>query len=144
MRKPVSVITGPGRAGLFLALLLILGCQAQTPARAEVIVCPANQAAEMPERLHIKLFDTAVNTGVSRAVKILQQSINELNPAASLAVDGVIGPKTRQALCGLSEAQVLAVYARRQADFYRGIVARKPSQKKFLNGWLRRAAWLPE
>lgn len=111
---------------------------------ADLIVCPESQPAQMPGRLHAKVFDTAVNTGVSRAVKILQLSINELSQKTSIKVDGAIGPQTRRALCGLSETKLLGIYARRQADFYQGIAARKPSQKKFLKGWLRRAAWIPE
>jgi hypothetical protein len=31
----------------------------------------------------------------------------------------------------------------RQAAFYEGIVRNKPSQRKFLAGWLKRAAWIP-
>ena len=34
-------------------------------------------------------------------------------------------------------------YAEAQADHYRAIVRSKPSQEKYLKGWLRRAAWLP-
>jgi len=62
---------------------------------------------------------------------------------AGLAEDGKIGPKTLRALCGLSETAVLNLYADRQAQFYRDLAGRKPSQQKFLGGWLKRAAWLP-
>lgn len=95
------------------------------------------------ERLQIKLFDTGVNTGVGRAIKLLQQSINLINTQAKLKVDGALGPKTRAAMMGLSEHYILSTYSSEQADFYRGIVDRNPSQKRFLNGWLKRAAWIP-
>jgi lysozyme family protein len=119
-----------------LALLFAL------PALGAAIPCRPGEIPEFPDRLHQKLFDTAVNAGHSRAVKLLQQALNDAG-GARLAADGRIGPKTRAAICGLDENAVLRKYAERQAAFYRGIVARKPSQAKFLKGWLRRAAWLP-
>ncbi|MCL2029534.1 MAG: hypothetical protein FWG97_03880 [Deltaproteobacteria bacterium] len=107
-----------------------------------VISCRPGQPPPLPERLKEKLFDTAVNTGVSQASKFLQSALNRLG--AGLALDGKIGPKTLSALCGISEPVVLTLYAERQAEFYRAIVDRKPDQARFLNGWLRRAAWLPD
>lgn len=95
------------------------------------------------DRLTAKLFDTGVNTGVSRAVKLLQAALNDMLPAANLAVDGLLGPRTRAALAGPPEEAVLAVYVEKQAAYYQSIVDRKPGQAKFLKGWLRRAAWLP-
>lgn len=95
------------------------------------------------ERLQIKIFDTGVNAGVGRAIKLLQQSINLVNPQARLKVDGALGPKTRAALDGLSESYILSTYSSEQAAFYRGIVDRNPSQQRFIKGWLRRAAWIP-
>ena len=96
------------------------------------------------ERLRVKLFDTAVNTGIGRSVKLLQESINLITPPAELKVDGGFGPKTRAALEGLDERNILFRYVSLQEAFYRGIVERKPSQQKYLNGWLKRAAWMPE
>lgn len=130
---------------IFIFLLACLFTLAiVSPVQAEVIVCPSNQAAKIPDRLKAKLFDTAVNTGHNRANRILQQSINTLNPHARLKVDGALGPQSKKALCGLSEAALLKVYVQKQSAFYRGIVARKPSQQRFIKGWLRRAAWLPQ
>lgn len=102
----------------------------------------------LPERLTAKLFDTAVNMGAGRAAKLLQTAVNALGPVVRLVVDGAIGPRTLDAL-GLildtpaGEGRVLAAYAEAQADHYRAIVRGKPSQEKYLKGWLRRAAWLP-
>lgn len=103
----------------------------------------------LPERLAAKLFDTAVNMGVGRAAKLLQTALNALGPVVRLVVDGAIGPRTLDAL-GLildtpaGEGRVLDAYAEAQAGHYRAIVKAKPSQAKFLKGWLRRAAWVPE
>jgi hypothetical protein len=38
---------------------------------------------------------------------------------------------------------LLDKYCERQAAFYQGLAAKKASQKKFLKGWLKRAAWKP-
>lgn len=45
----------------------------------------------VPEGLKFDLFDTAVNSGPGRAVKLLQQTVGQ-------AQDGVLGPLTLQAL----------------------------------------------
>ena len=103
----------------------------------------------LPGRLTEKLFDTAVNMGPGRAAKLLQTAINSLGPVVKLVVDGAIGPRTMDAL-GLildtpaGEGRILAAYAEAQSTHYRAIVKAKPSQEKFLKGWLRRAAWVPE
>lgn len=48
------------------------------------------QCDEIPYPLDVMLFDTAVNHGVTKAVKILQESLG-------VAADGVMGQKTRAA-----------------------------------------------
>jgi type VI secretion system secreted protein VgrG len=102
-----------------------------------------------PSRLTAKVFDTGVNVGTGGAARILQNALNSLKPAVRLKVDGALGPLTLDALDLALNApnglnRVLAAYADAQADYYRAIVRRKPSQAKFLTGWLRRAAWLPK
>lgn len=104
---------------------------------------PFSGLSEM-ERLQVKLFDTAVNTGVGRAVKLLQQALNTLKSTpARLQVDGALGPITMAVARGLLEQDILCAFTSSQALFYQGIVSRKPSQQKFLKSWLRRAAWVP-
>lgn len=85
-----------------------------------------------------KVFDTAVNAGNSRAFKLLQQAANACG--AKLIVDGAIGPKTIAALNSLDGQKVLSAYRTEQANFYKAIVQRDPSQSVFLKGWLARAA----
>lgn len=104
---------------------------------------------DLPSRLTEKLFDTAVNMGQSRAAKLLQRAVNDLGTVVKLAVDGAIGPRTLDAVEVIlgalnGEARLLAAYCGAQADHYRAIARAKPSQAKFLKGWLRRAAWVPE
>lgn len=85
-----------------------------------------------------KVFNTAVNAGNSRAFKLLQQAANACG--ANIAVDGAIGPKTITAVNALDGQKVLAAYRVEQANFYKAIVQRDPSQSVFLKGWLARAA----
>lgn len=91
-----------------------------------------------------KLFDIAVNMGIGRAVKFLQQAINTVEERVSLFEDGVLGAKT---LLKLKEfvledkcERLIATIRVLQANKYERIVAKDPTQQRFLKGWLRRAA----
>ncbi len=100
----------------------------------------------LPPRTTAKLFDAAVNVGVGRAVKLLQDTLGGLG--ASLTADGKIGPQTLAAAREIlakagAEGDFLNRFAERQGNFYRNIAAKNPGQEKFLKGWLRRAAWVP-
>jgi lysozyme family protein len=107
--------------------------------------CPlAGLAGRGLDRLQVKLFDTGVNVGLGRAVKFLQRIIRDVKPELGLLVDGVLGPRTRAALDGMDEGALLTSLCREQEEHYRGIVKRDPSQAQFLDGWLRRAAWVPK
>lgn len=94
------------------------------------------------EKIGIKLFDTSINAGHSRSHSILQQALKSLG-STSIIVDGVIGKQTLDELSKYSETQVLKAYCEAQLNFYKGIVAKKPNQAKFLKGWTNRANWLP-
>ncbi|MDR1044696.1 MAG: hypothetical protein LBP33_06200 [Candidatus Adiutrix sp.] len=100
-------------------------------------------------RVHGKIFDTAVNVGVGAAVKMMQKAVNKMGPIKKLEVDGKIGPRTIEALDFAlepngAESRFLGLFCLQQEAHYRAIVARDSSQEEFMNGWLRRAAWLPE
>lgn len=77
------------------------------------------------------VFDTAVNSGVGRAGKILQACVGVVQ-------DGAIGPKTLAAIALVPPMALAAQYCDQREAFYRGIVAINPSQMIFLNGWLNR------
>lgn len=86
------------------------------------------------ERLRATLdlvqFDTAVNMGPRRAVKILQTAVGA-------TADGAFGPNT-QASC---DACVLPDTTTRYCDIREGIyrnLAQRPGQDVFLAGWLNR------
>lgn len=82
--------------------------------------------------LATKLFDTAVNTGPQRAIKIAQA-------AAGVDVDGVLGPQTFRALNVEDPRTLLDRICARQLSFYQGIVAGRPVAVKYLSGWSKRA-----
>jgi len=88
---------------------------------------------DLPAPVSLVVMDYAVNSGVSRAAKALQRIVG-------VTRDGQIGPQTLEAIQGfdlnftsLAESVVL-----RRVRFLCKLVKRKPSQAKFLNGWMRR------
>lgn len=96
---------------------------------------------QMPEDLQYLALDTSVLHGPYNTVKMIQNVINA-SEIAAVHVDGVAGPQTLKALGEVyAEMQgylINAVVDERIA-FYEKLVARKPSQKKFLQGWTNRA-----
>ena len=55
-----------------------------------------------------------------------------------MVADGVIGPRTMAAINGANAKDLVAKFSDARADFYQGIVARKPDQARFIKGWLNR------
>lgn len=91
------------------------------------------------QRVASKMFDAAVNMGVSRAVKQAQRALGF--PEAEW--DGVLGPKTLGAINAKEPGIFLADYAAQLVSRYHAIVAKDPTQERFLKGWTRRALELP-
>src|SRR6266568_4634329 len=89
------------------------------------------QCDQFGKPLDLVLFDTAVNHGVTRAVKILQTALTA--PA-----DGVLGSVTLAAALGDSSEALAMDMLTARANFYSNIIANAPSQKKFANGWANR------
>lgn len=91
------------------------------------------QAMDFP--MSLILFDSAVNHGVGRAVKLLQEVLN-------VSVDGHFGPATMAAYDFLEECHgtnyVAVQYLKAREAFYFRIVESRPEQGKFLRGWLNR------
>lgn len=99
-----------------------------------------DQISNIFEPIALELFDTAVNMGISVAVKFLQRALNlYLNPSQKLIVDGVSGSKTLQALKLIpikAFPSILVLLNAQQGVSYMEIVERKPSQVKYLDGWI--------
>jgi len=82
-------------------------------------------------RTAILHFDGCVNHGVGRASKFLQEVIGA-------GQDGQVGPNTAKLANAMNERDVCRLLANRREKFYRDIVAARPSQARFINGWMRR------
>ena len=87
------------------------------------------------EPLDLLVFDTAINSGPGRAIKILQSTIGA-------DVDGQWGVQTMAALaediaCG-DYAETCREYLDNRREFFRAIVRRDPTQTAFINGWMNR------
>lgn len=109
-----------------------------------------------PSPLPAVLLDTAVNCGRGAAVKWLQDAANAVLSDSSpgwrpMLVDGVLGPKTRGALCSACRipgnpggASLLASYviARRRAHYGRLNATGDPDYTTNYQGWMHRVASL--
>ncbi len=82
-------------------------------------------------RVAVLHFDGCVNHGVVRAKKFLQSSVGA-------TADGIIGEKTLGAIASQDPIWICNKICDLREQFYRDIVANKPSQERFLKGWLRR------
>lgn len=84
-------------------------------------------AEELPEGLDFSVFDWAVNSGPSRAVKTLQRII-------AVTQDGAIGPITLKAIGAISPGYLIHKYGSEREMFYR----RLSTFTTFGEGWLNR------
>lgn len=88
-------------------------------------------AGDLPARLGLVLFDTAVNCGPGKAVRLLQQTLR-------VPVDGVIGPATASAAWNAAERaaikDVLVEFLARRVVFH----AELPTFPRFGLGWIKR------
>jgi len=104
---------------------------------------------ELPPRITEQLFDSSVHMGLEAAIMLLQAAAYLSDENTHLTVDGKAGKLTLAALDAIlshpnGEERLLITYGAVQSGFYIGLARAKPSQKKFLNGWLKRAKWVPE
>lgn len=81
--------------------------------------------------LNIMHFDGCVNHGVTRGCRFLQR-------AAGVTEDGIIGRMTLSAIATRGKEQTIRRLSDIRRSFYQQIVDRDPSQRVFLNGWMRR------
>lgn len=94
----------------------------------------------LPSRIQPVVFDMSVNHGPWNAVRMVQQVLNLAGFTCD--VDGRIGPETRRKASEADKAMrgfLVNAICERRVEFYHAIVERRPSQKVFLRGWLRRA-----
>lgn len=82
-------------------------------------------------------FALGVNAGLKNGVKALQKAINKVY-GVKISVDGVVGKETLSYANGDKSVEVGKETVNQCNAYYNNLVAKKPSMKKFLNGWLNR------
>ena len=82
------------------------------------------------DRLAFCHFDTAINMGPNRAVRIIQRS-------TGCTEDGIFGPGTQKACEDCDLGQALIAYCDIREGLYRRFASR-PRQDRFLKGWMNR------
>jgi lysozyme family protein len=88
----------------------------------------------MPAWLALLLTDFAVNAGVGTAVRLLQRLLGQ-------DVDGILGKNSLAAVqraVANPDNQLCQDYVVGRRAHYQNLAANKPSQQKFLKGWLNR------
>ena len=82
---------------------------------------------DLPDGLDFSVFDWAVNSGPSRAAKVLQRLV-------SVTADGAIGPLTLAAVRTHSTGELIGDFSKEREMFYR----RLSTFGTFGKGWLNR------
>lgn len=89
----------------------------------------AVKADSLPDAVRLSVFDAAVNSGVSQAVKWLQRAVD-------VADDGVLGPMTIQAVQRANGLRTAMNVNALRLDFMTSL----PTWGAFGRGWARRIA----
>jgi lysozyme family protein len=85
----------------------------------------------VPEPLRTQLVDWGVHSGPAQAIRGLQRVLR-------VPQDGVLGPQTRAALADADVAAVAREVWQARVRFVAHVVALRPTQATFLDGWLNR------
>jgi lysozyme family protein len=86
---------------------------------------------DLPAGIDYAVFDSAVNMGVGRASKLIQEAVG-------VTADGVLGPASLSAIQKADPKELIEKFSELKNNFYHGIVESRPDQVKYLNGWLIR------
>ena len=95
------------------------------------------RCGEMPPLVATCVFDSCVNNGQGRAVRILQQTVGAV-------VDGKIGSETLSKLKNADDRYTAARVLDTRISFYNGIIRDDASQVRFLAGWIRRVKYIKD
>ena len=104
---------------------------AEVHAIYEVDYWLAAHCDRLAEPLDLVQFDTAVNMGVGRAVRLLQGAVG-------VVVDGDFGPATLAAAQAADPMATAAAYCDAREQHYRRLATQNPKLAVFLRGWLNR------
>jgi lysozyme family protein len=91
------------------------------------------------QQVATKLFDMHVNLGIVSAVRIAQRAVGFQDSD----VDGIMGPKTVQAINTAATASFLAGVMNLLAAHYKALEAKNPKLLEFDRGWMARTNKLP-
>jgi len=92
--------------------------------------------SEMSYPLALVVFDCAVNCGVKQSIRFLQRALK-------CADDGICGPNTLDLVRKHPDQRMLSIdLIGMREQFYKDLIARKPSMKVFEKGWFNRTAAL--
>lgn len=96
------------------------------------------------DMIRTHLYDMGVNAGTGAAVKLLQKAINKVY-GISIAVDGAIGNITLTYTNNKAKLNELVnEFINQRRLYYQDLVKRKPTNQKFLKGWLNRVEIVTE
>jgi lysozyme family protein len=84
------------------------------------------------------MFDIGVVRGIFASAKCAQNVCRKLG-ANALVVDGHIGPSSIIALNAMPKKEFIYSFTTYAETGFRATAEQRPSQRKFLNGWLARA-----
>lgn len=95
------------------------------------------------KEISLKLFDTAVNLGIPRAVIMLQTALNCMSYPLNyeISIDGVIGAITAKLInevCKKEWELLLKLITLQQGNMYVMLAKNNKNQRKFLRGWINR------
>lgn len=77
------------------------------------------------------LFYFGINAGIKKAIKFTQRILK-------VAVDGIVGNQTIDALNNVSEEYFLEKFKEKEKQYYINLAMQDKKYKRFLNGWLNR------
>lgn len=98
--------------------------------RQDYIVRPGFDLIE-DERLRSLVIDAGVNHGTEAATRMLQKAVG-------VAVDGVFGLNTANAVKKASPTKLWLCMMGERLSFYGRIITNKPDQAVFAHGWMNR------
>jgi len=94
-------------------------------------VKPGFHELELSNVLTEIIFDTAVHSGPTRAVKMLQGAV-------ACKEDGVMGPVTRNCASRMNGERLAALYMGERVAFLGRLITKDPKQAAFAAGWMNR------
>lgn len=98
----------------------------------------ANIIAEVSFQVATKYCDIAINTGIKRAFQILKNAMYDLGYTIYDGIDVEFILKLKS-ICDNKKEVLINNIIKHQKSFYISLTEKKPSLKKFLKGWLKRA-----